>query len=139
MRKKVSEYGFADSAINSFFCTPDGTLTVIVQSWDSRKVEVKFKDIIGIQGTLAYISDFFEEEDFTSYAREALRLNYLQSSGQATIPDKHPYHNYIFLDSEDEIALQVIAESAIVKKYDEILKGNIMTVDEFLKRKENYD
>ncbi len=137
MRKKISEYSFADAGIHSYFCSEEGNLTLIIRSYDSRKIEVVFKDVIGVKGYfLSEIMDFFEETEFDSFANESLNVTYHQTSGAPTIPKNHPYHNYIFLDPEDCIVFQIIAESVNVKKYDEIIKGNIMTVDEFLKHKE---
>lgn len=104
MSKEIQfDTGFADAEILEYRRNRDD-VTVLVQLWNDRKVAITFADVVGIKdiGT-GDISEILEVEGSTTFIEKVLSQVYEQR------PATHPYHEYHFLNLDDEPCLRVVA------------------------------
>lgn len=111
---KMKELGenidFADS---SYKCchTCERDLFVILDSWDSKIIEIEFINAI----RFIYNGGDFPQGIYEKTNDEIL-LNALKSHYEK-IPQNHNFKIFIILDIQDEPIFEVISEEVIIKKY----------------------
>lgn len=104
------EVGLEDSELISYRKV-ERDLELRISAWNSRELNLNFKNVIGLSDLCAGdFSDGVEETELTSFFRNALEVNYISEPSNHSVPDDHPFHLYQFLNLDGFPSLEVVAE-----------------------------
>jgi hypothetical protein len=109
MRKSISsDISFADSEIISYI-RAENTLKLQIKAWNESTVTINFFNVAGVADYSAGdFSDFAEEVSNTVFMERVLKELY------ESIPEHHPYHLFQFLNLDDTVSFEVLAETFVV-------------------------
>lgn len=95
--------GLADSEFKGY-SKDESRLKVHVRAWNDTNILFVFDDVVRVlDNGVGEISDACLEMSPSEFMSEALRIEY------ETIPETHPYKEFVFLDIDDCPALIVVA------------------------------
>jgi hypothetical protein len=107
MKKPVeSSVGFSDSELEQYVRRGD-SLVARVRCWNDEIAQVRFLGVVAVLDVLAgSFAAFVQSTDGEDqFLKDVLQRNF------ESIPEKHPFKLYSFLNHDDEPSLQIVAES----------------------------
>ncbi|MDF2549695.1 MAG: hypothetical protein K0S07_762 [Chlamydiales bacterium] len=108
-KKSVS---FADSTFNSIdYKAEVNLLVVFLNSWDERKIEVRFEGVLQFFYQISDdIQDMYEVVGSSKILENAVKRAY------EIVPDAHPYKLIVIKDIDDDIVLEVVCVNYFIFK-----------------------
>ena len=114
MKSIEYEIGFSDSEITSYCRSGDGVIVQLV-TWNEIPLALTFKDVIALKEIgLGDVADICEADAGSSFLTEALGYLY-----EDVVDPAHGYHHYLFLNGDDDPALEVVAQSLEINRVDQ--------------------
>jgi hypothetical protein len=103
-------YGFEDGHIVSYTAEPD-KLTVVYEFWNEKRGRLIFDGFVGLRdyGALGFTIRSTKEEESSQFITDVLKHYY------KTPPENSGLKHFIFLDTEDYPALEVVAAGSAVE------------------------
>lgn len=111
MKSIEYEIGFSDSEVTSYYRDRNG-LTVNLTTWNEVPLKLVFKDVIAVsERDVGDIANVCESDTDSPILIEALNNLY-----EDAIDPDHGYHHYLFINNDDIVVLEVIAQSLTIDR-----------------------